>query len=185
MQSFDTSGKFYSVTFVLTEPVLSAAITHSVAFSSCLLVVNMELILCVVRRGYNVLRASAVFLEPEWRKNKHPGIQPVSLSLLIQLSSLCRDAGMEYSQDSESWPLGRACTYWEQGLCVGGTRCSRAFSAMLRITQAWSWKQWELLILTYSRNIKLAAGTFTCLKRSFKVSVGMGSQERDAKGKKL
>lgn len=74
MQSFDTSGKIYSVTFVLTEPVLLAAITHSVAFSSCLLVVNMELILCVVRRGYNVLRASAVFLEPEWRKNKHPGI---------------------------------------------------------------------------------------------------------------
>lgn len=41
---------------------------------------------------------------------------------------------MEYSQDSESWLLGRACTHWEQGLCVGGTRCSMAFSAMLRIT---------------------------------------------------
>lgn len=74
MRSFDTSGKIYSVTLFLTEPVLSADITHSVVFSSCLLVVNMELILCVVRSGYNVLRASAVFLEPEWRKNKHPGI---------------------------------------------------------------------------------------------------------------
>lgn len=38
--------------FCFNRPVLSAAITHSVAFSSCLLVVNMELILCVVRRGY-------------------------------------------------------------------------------------------------------------------------------------
>ena len=47
--------------FFLTEPVLSVAITHSVVFSSCHLVVNMELILCVVRSGYNVLRGSAVF----------------------------------------------------------------------------------------------------------------------------
>ena len=74
MQSFDTSRKIYIDFFFSTEPVLSAAITHSVVFSFCHLVVNMELILCVVRSGYNIFRASAVFLESEWRKTKHPGM---------------------------------------------------------------------------------------------------------------
>lgn len=72
MQSFDTSRKIYSVTFFFTEPVLSVAITHSVVFSFCHLVVNMELILCVVRSGYNIFRASAVFFGIWVEKNQTP-----------------------------------------------------------------------------------------------------------------
>lgn len=151
--------------FFLTEPVLSVAITHSVVFSSCHLVVNMELILCVVRSGYNVLRGSAVFWNLSGEKTN---TQECS-----QFHSTCWFS-WAHSARTLAWSIPRTAS---PGRWAGHARTGNRVYVSVAPgvawpsvpcwgSRAWSWKQWELLILTYSRNIKLAAGTFTWLKRS-------------------
>ena len=127
-----------------TEHVWSAAITHPVFFfffSSCHLVVNMELILCRVRRsGYNILRASAVFLNLSGEK---PNTQECSQFHSAYWFSRAHSARMLVWSIPGRWVLAAGQSTHTLGSRVdvfSGTRCSRTLSAVLRITQAWSWK---------------------------------------------
>lgn len=106
-------GKF--TVWFFTECVWLAATTHPVLFfffSSCHLVVNMELILCLVRRSgiifSGLLQFSWIWVEKnQTPRNVASFTQPVDLVELTLPGCWCG-----VSQDGESWLQGRARTHW-------------------------------------------------------------------------
>lgn len=114
MWSFDASRKIYSVIFYRVCLVSGQHSSSSFFFffSSCHLVVNMELILCLVRRSgiifSGLLQFSWIWVEKnQTPRNVASFTQPIDSVELTLPGYWCG-----VSQDSESWLQGRAHTHW-------------------------------------------------------------------------